>query len=127
MSICCIDGQQLRARRIGAASLIAVRIGAVDQGLIGEIELRRPVDGGAASELIPLLVHHAGNGIAIPGHEQFARDVREMLLILGPAQAGRELQIAEDVVIRLAETRIGVQRVGILAQKVIVSLVVEAG
>ena len=48
-----------------------------------------------------------------------------MLLIFRPAQTGRQLQIAEDIVIGLAERGIGIQRIGILAQKIIVPLIVQ--
>ena len=57
--------EQHRAGRIGAAGLVAMRVGAIDQRLIGEIELRRPVGGGAARQLVPLLVDDAGDGIAV--------------------------------------------------------------
>ena len=64
-----LNDRKDRARRIGAAGLVAMRVGPIDQSLIGEIELRRPVDGGAARELVPLLVHDAGDGVAIAGHK----------------------------------------------------------
>ena len=99
----------------------------IDQCLIGEIELRRPVDGGAARELVPLLIDHAGAGIAISGHEQARLGYREMLLVFGPAQTACQLQIGEDIVISLAKTRIGIQRIGILTQEIIVPFVVKAG
>ncbi len=118
--------QQLRARWIGATGLVTMRIRAIDQRLIREIQFRRPIYGGATRQLTPLLIYHASGGIAISGNEQFARNIGEMLLVLRPAQTGRELQIAEDVVVNLAEPCIGIQRIGILAQEVIVSLVVEA-
>ena len=50
-----------------------------------------------------------------------------MLLVVGPAHAAGQLQIVGDVVIGLAEPRIGIQRIGILAEEIIVTLIVEAG
>ena len=50
-----------------------------------------------------------------------------MLLVFGPAQARRQFQIAEDIVVRFAERGIGIQHIGIFAQKIIVSIVVEMG
>ena len=49
-----------------------------------------------------------------------------MLLVFGPAQAGRQFQIAEDIVISLAKPCIGIQRIRILTEEIIVALVVEA-
>ena len=49
-----------------------------------------------------------------------------MFLIVGPAQAAREFQIRRDVVIGFTETGIGIQHIGILAQEVIVTFIVEA-
>ena len=49
-----------------------------------------------------------------------------MLLIFGQAQAADEFQLIEDVVIDLAERRIGIEHIGILAEKIIVTLIVEA-
>ena len=48
-----------------------------------------------------------------------------MLLVVGPAQAARQLQIWRDIVIGLAEPGIGIQHVRILAQEIIVPLIVE--
>src|SRR5580692_1145699 len=48
-----------------------------------------------------------------------------MFLIIGPAQAGSELHIIEDVVIGLPERSIGIQHIGILAEEIVVPLVVQ--
>ena len=48
-----------------------------------------------------------------------------MFLIFGPAQTRRQLQIAEDIVIGLAEPGIGIQRIGILAEEIIVPLLLR--
>ncbi len=113
-------------RRIGPASLVAMRVGAVDKRLIGEGEFRCPVQRGTAGDRIPLLVNGAGGGIARAIIEKLARNIDEMLLVLGPPQTGSEFQGLEDVVIGLAEGGIGIERVGVLAKKVIVPLIVEA-
>ena len=58
-------------------------------------------------------------------HDKLAGNIDEMLLIFGPAQAGRQFQIGEDIVIGLAERGIGIERIGILAEKIIVTFIVE--
>ena len=50
-----------------------------------------------------------------------------MLLVVRPPQAADQLQIVRQAVIRLAERRIGVQHIRILAQKIIVPIIVETG
>ncbi len=107
--------QKYRAGWIGPSRLVAVRIGCVDQCLIGEIQLRRPIGGETASPLIPLLIDNANRRIAITLIDQFAWNIDKMLPVVRPAQPGRKFQIAGDVVIRLTESGIGIQRVGVLA------------
>jgi len=114
-----------RSRRVCAAGLVTMRVRSIDQGLIGEIQFGCPVDGGTARELLPLLVHHTGNGVTIARHEEFAGNIGEMFLVVGPAQTGGQLKIFYDIVIDLAETGIGVQCVGILAEEIIVTFIVE--
>ncbi len=118
---------QHRARRVRAACFIAMREGAIDQSLIGEIELRRPIGDEAAGELAPILIHHARARIAIAAGGELAWYQGEMLLILGPAQTAGQLEIIGDLVIGFAEQRIRVQAIWVLAEKIIVTLVVEAG
>ena len=48
-----------------------------------------------------------------------------MLAVIGPAQTRRQLQIFQDIVIGFAETSIGIKRVRILAEEIIVSFIVE--
>src|SRR6185437_16191583 len=55
-----------------------------------------------------------------------ARNVDEMLLVVRPAQTARELQIVEDVVIYLAEARIGIEQIGILAEEIVMPRIIEA-
>ena len=49
-------------------------------------------------------------------------------MLSGPRSSAsrRQLQIVTDVVIGLAEPGIGIQRIGILAEEIIVTLIVEA-
>src|SRR6185437_15767019 len=47
--------------------------------------------------------------------------------VVGPAQAARQLQVWRDVVINLAEQRVGIQIVGVLAEEVVMALIVERG
>ncbi len=119
-----IDGEH-RARRIGAAGLVAMRVGEIDHALIGEIELGRPVQHGAARPFAPFLIEIAGGGITEAVGQQFAGDFDEMFAVVGPAQTAREFQVSRDVVVHLSEHRIGIQRVGILAQEVIVARIVQ--
>src|SRR6185312_10867829 len=49
-----------------------------------------------------------------------------MLLVLRPAQAAGEFQIVRDVIISLAKRGVGIERVGILATEVIVTVAIEA-
>ena len=49
-----------------------------------------------------------------------------MLLVLRPADAAGQFQVGRDIVIGLTESGIGIQDIGILAQKIIVPLIVEA-
>ena len=48
-----------------------------------------------------------------------------MFLVFRPPQTRRQFQVAEHIVIAFAERGIGLQQIGILAQKVIVAVVVE--
>ena len=49
------------------------------------------------------------------------------LLVFCPTQAACQLQIAGDGIIGLTKARIGIQLIRILAQKIIVAFIVEAG
>src|SRR6185437_7094485 len=118
--------QELRSGRIGAACLVTMRKRRVEQCLICEIELGRPVGGEAAGELLPALIDIAVNGITIASGQKLAWNFHEMLLIVRPTQTARQFQIGRDVVIRLAESRIRVERVGILAEEIVVPLPVQA-
>src|SRR6185437_2724638 len=104
---------QCGAWRICAAGLVAMRIRAINQGLIGKIELRRPVDRRSAGELIPLLIHNTADGITIAGGKELARNIGEMLLVFRPAKAADQFQIIENIVIYFAEGGVGIQRVGV--------------
>src|SRR6185437_10743180 len=95
--------------------------------LIGEGKFRRPVRDGTAGELAPALIDMPFDRIAITYHQQLAGDIDEMLLVVGPAQAARQLQVWRDVVINLAEQRVGIQIVGVLAEEVVMALIVERG
>src|ERR1044072_7694606 len=97
----------------------------IDQCLVGEAQLWRPVDGRAARELIPLLIDYPGGWITPTGDKQLTWNIGEVLLIFRPAQTADQLKVAEDVVIDLAERRVRIERVGILAEEIIVPLVIE--
>ncbi len=49
-----------------------------------------------------------------------------MLLIFRPAQAGGQFQVLQNVVIALAERGIGIEDVRILAEKIVVTVAVQA-
>ena len=119
---------QDRAGRILAASLVAVAVRRIDQSLIGEIEFGLPAQHRAAGQLMPGLVHGRRGRIAriaVIERQRLGRDFDEMLGVIGPAQTTREFQILSDVVISLAETRIGIDGVGVLAVEVVVPAPVE--
>ena len=104
-----------------------MRIRAIDKRLIGEIELRRPVQHGAARQLGPIAgSRHRVIGIAIALRDDFARNIDEMFLVDRSSADRPSASDPGDIVIGLAEPRIGIQRIGILAQEIIVSFVVEA-
>ena len=74
-----------------------------------------------------MLVHHVRDGIAIALRDDLAWNVDEVLLVFRPAQATRQLKIACDIVIGLTEPRIGIQRIRVLAEKIIVAIIIETG
>ncbi len=78
-------------------------------------------------QLIPLLVDDLNDRITITLRIQFARNIAEMLLVLGPAQPRGELQIGQEAIISFTKCRVRIQRVGILAEKIIVAVTVELG
>ena len=78
-------------------------IGGINKGLIGEIELGRPIENGAPRELVPFLVLHAPIRIAISLVQKFTRNVDEVFSIVRPAQSRRQFKVANDIVIRFAE------------------------
>jgi hypothetical protein len=98
----------------------------IDQRLVGEIQIGRPIRDQASRQRIPLLVGHAENRITISGREHFARNVDKMLLVFRPASARRQFEIVRDVVIGLAERRVGIEHIGVLAYEIVVPLIVEA-
>ncbi len=114
-------------RRIGTARFVTARIGTVNQRLIGEIELGRPVHYCATGEFIPLLVHYPCDGITIAVCEEFTWNVGEMLSIFGPTQATRQLHVIGNVIIDLAKAGIGIQRIRVLAEEIIVTIIVKTG
>ena len=50
-----------------------------------------------------------------------------MFLVIRPAQTAGQLQVGCDIVIDFAEGRIGIERVWILTQEIIVTFIVEDG
>src|SRR5580692_1337222 len=104
-----------RAGWVRTTRLIAMGVGTINECLIGEIQLWCPVDGNTARELIPLLIHHTGGWIPKVVDADFAWNIGEMLLILGPPQTSGKLQLFQDAVIGFSKHRIGIERIGILA------------
>ncbi len=48
-----------------------------------------------------------------------------MFLVVGPADTARELQVIENIIIGLAEPGVGIEDIGIAAEKIIVARVVN--
>src|SRR6185312_8405601 len=61
----------------------------------------------------------------ISSDQKFTGYVGEMLLIFRPTQAADQLHIVRDVIVGLAKCGVGIQRVGILIEEVVVPLVVQ--
>ncbi len=119
--------QQHGPRRVCTTRFVAMRICAVDQCLIGEIQFRRPVQTCTAAELAPLLIDHAGRWIAPALGEQLAIDHGEMFAVFGIAQAQRGFQVRQNIEVGLAEGREGIQCVGVLAEEIVVPIIIKAG
>ncbi len=115
------------ARRIGAAGLVSARIGAVEKRLVGEVELGRPGCHEPARELLPALVQIAGGRDPLEGQPGPARKFLEALLVDGKAQTARELQVGRELIIDFAKPRVGIDPVGIDAEKIIVALSIHVG
>src|SRR6185437_6144237 len=125
-----IHKSQSRENRAGwvcTAGFVAMRIGSVDQSLIGECELGSPVDDSATGELIPLLVDNASDRIAPPTRYQPAWYLDEMLAILSPTQTCNDFEFRGYAVIGFPKCRIGIQHIGVLAQKIIMAVVIDLG
>src|SRR5262249_9209915 len=80
------SNKQHSTRWIGAACLVAMSIGAIDECLVSEIELRCPIHPGPAGKLIPLLIDNSNDWIPPTFDQQPTWYLREMFLVFRPAQ-----------------------------------------
>ena len=118
---------EVRTRWIGAACLVAMGVGAIDQCLVGEIELGRPVDGGAARKLVPLLIHDAGDVIAVAGNERVRLGYRRNASC--PRSSARRRSVSDRLrhCNKPRRNRHRNSAIGILAEEIIVSFIVQTG
>ncbi len=117
-----------RLGRVDAAALVAARVEGVDQCVFGEAKVRRPVKSEAARYFLELGIHRAVAAIVVArpwiGYEgqrvrpdrirngQEGGDVAHFLLVIGVAQAQRELQIVGDIIIGLTKQGKAVEFIG---------------
>src|SRR5580692_4959594 len=113
------------ARRVRPAPFITARIGAVEQRLIGEIELRRPVGNETSRPFPPFLIENTRDRITLSDNKSPTGNFCEAFLIVGPAQTASELYVRQHLIIDLAETSIGVQAIRIFAAEIIVTVAVD--
>src|SRR5580692_4219291 len=84
---------QSRARWIGAAALVAARIGCIDECRVGEIEFGRPAGHETARPFLPFLIDDAEYGIATAQQKDLAGNIPEPLAVIRPPQARRQLHV----------------------------------
>src|SRR6185437_15156679 len=111
--------------RIGSARLVSMRKGAIDQCLIGKTKLWRPICCEPTGELIPLLIHCTRAGVAITVDQYLAWNVGKVLAVLSPTQSTYQLQLRNNLIIGFAKSGIGIEHIGVLAQKIVMAFIIQ--
>ena len=130
-------GVDIHTRRVGAATLVTARIGSIDQGVVGEGQVRFPVQHEAAGHRPPGLLDIGLGRVALTDiaaglnrlaavkgrpHQQLAGIGGRDLLIVGITQTHRQAQIGTKVPIALAEDCPGADFHCVLAAEVVVAV-----
>src|SRR6185312_12796078 len=97
------DIKRYDAWRIGTAAFVAIGIGGIDQRLIGELELRCPVDDCPTSKLAPFLQNITSLDQTFSDDGGPTRKNLKILGIVGVTQTAYQFYVGRHLIVDLAK------------------------